>query len=281
MDAAWKDAQFGVSPVRPDFLSVTQSQYGFCAFTDGYYFNVVRSLPVTSGHGGYSRLRSLASSTPRTFWRWPGLAISAAELVPADLVRQHDQRPVPPGTVPVLPDQHSGHDVAARPRALAAGQSQGRQGIVESNHLMNRLGTIFTTMPVTRPPVAMLYSLSQMIHDQTKDRNVNYAHEIRRRKNLPLTYLAGKLLQQQFMPVLDEDVPDGTLAASHKALDPHVDRLPRSRSGARHRGVRQAGRSGPADSRLSVENRRRGQARRDTALSPGSQDSRIDGGEEV
>ena len=53
MDAAWKEAQFGVSYVRPDFLSLTQSQYGFSAFTDGYYFNVARSLPVVSGHGGY------------------------------------------------------------------------------------------------------------------------------------------------------------------------------------------------------------------------------------
>ena len=52
-DAAWKEAQFGVSQVRPDFLSLTQSQYGWSAFTDGYYFNVVRSLPITSGHGGY------------------------------------------------------------------------------------------------------------------------------------------------------------------------------------------------------------------------------------
>ena len=53
MDAAWQEAQFGVSHVRPDFLSVTQSQYGWSAFTDGYYFNVARSLPVVSGHGGY------------------------------------------------------------------------------------------------------------------------------------------------------------------------------------------------------------------------------------
>src|SRR5262249_35466085 len=53
MDAAWKDAQFGGRSVRPEYLSVTQSQYGFSAFTDGYYFNVVRSLPVISGHGGY------------------------------------------------------------------------------------------------------------------------------------------------------------------------------------------------------------------------------------
>src|SRR5262249_12871093 len=53
MDAAWKEAQLGVSSVRPDFLSLTQSQYGWPAFTDGYYFNVTRSLPVASGHGGY------------------------------------------------------------------------------------------------------------------------------------------------------------------------------------------------------------------------------------
>ena len=53
MDAAWKEAQFGVSYVRPDFLSATQSQYGWGSFTDGYYFNVARSLPVISGHGGY------------------------------------------------------------------------------------------------------------------------------------------------------------------------------------------------------------------------------------
>ena len=53
MDAAWREAQFGVSQVRPDYLSVNQSIYGWSAYTDGYYFNVTRSLPVTSGHGGY------------------------------------------------------------------------------------------------------------------------------------------------------------------------------------------------------------------------------------
>ncbi|MBI3921349.1 MAG: hypothetical protein HY318_08035, partial [Armatimonadetes bacterium] len=53
MDAAWKDAQLGVSYVQPDLIAATQSQYAWTAFTDGYYFNVARSLPVTSGHGGY------------------------------------------------------------------------------------------------------------------------------------------------------------------------------------------------------------------------------------
>src|SRR5262249_7609786 len=93
-----------------------------------------------------------------------------------------------------------------------------RDGIVESNHLMKRLGPIFTTMPVTKPPVAMLYSLSQCIHIQTQDRNRNYAHEMPHGRNLPLTYLAGRLIQQPFMTVLDEDVIDGTLANDHKAI---------------------------------------------------------------
>jgi len=53
MDAAWQDAQHGVALVRPDYICATQSQYGFSAFADGYYFTVARSLPVVSGHGGY------------------------------------------------------------------------------------------------------------------------------------------------------------------------------------------------------------------------------------
>src|SRR5262249_45452725 len=92
------------------------------------------------------------------------------------------------------------------------------EGIVESNHLLGRLGTIFTTMPPTRPPVGVLFSLSQMIHKQTKDMKVGYAHNPAHGRNLVFTYLAGKLLQHQFMPVLDEEILDGTLAAQHKAI---------------------------------------------------------------
>ena len=53
MDAAWKQARFGVTRVQADFLAPTQSQYGWTAHADGYYFNVTRSLSVASGHGGY------------------------------------------------------------------------------------------------------------------------------------------------------------------------------------------------------------------------------------
>src|SRR5437667_305340 len=78
--------------------------------------------------------------------------------------------------------------------------------------------TAATTISVTKPPVALLYSLSQAIHTQAKDRSANYAHAIPHGQNLPLAYLAGKLLGQQFLAVVEEDVLDGTLANDHKAI---------------------------------------------------------------
>jgi hypothetical protein len=229
MDAAWQDAQFGVSAVRPDYLSATQSQYGYSAFTDGYYFNVVRSLPVISGHGGYHDFgpgyfnpsQFLEFARARDFARpnwylptWYGNTTPDEFRLEQYLSFQTNIQGLmsPPDLDPFDPDK-----------------SKAAQGIVESNHLGGRLGTIFTTMPVTRPPVALLFSLSQLIHSQARDR-IAYAHETEHGRKVGFAYLAGKLLQQQFMVVLDEDVRDGTLAANHKAvllvsldyLDPEV-----------------------------------------------------------
>jgi hypothetical protein len=243
MDAAWKDAQFGVRAVRPDYLSVTQSQYGFSAFADGYYFNVVRSLPVISGHGGYhdfglgywnpslflefARARDLT----RPNWylpTWYSSTTSDHFRLEQYLCFQTNIQGMmsPPDLEPGVPER-----------------SKAAAGIVQSNHLMGRLGTIFTTMPVERPPVALLFSLSQMIRKQTEDRKVNYAHEAAHGRNVGFTYLAGKLIQQPFLVVLDEDVRDGTLAASHKVviltsidyLDPEV--LAGLEDFARHGGM--------------------------------------------
>src|SRR5690349_9168547 len=86
--------------------------------------------------------------------------------------------------------------------------------IIECNRDMRPLGTIFNTMPVTRPPVAMLYSLSDQVATQTVDRTMNYASSTEQGKCIQYTYLAGKILQYQFLPVVDEDVVDGTLAAN-------------------------------------------------------------------
>ena len=226
MDATWQEAQFGVSYVRPDFLTTTQSQYGWSAYTDGYYFNVVRSLPVTSGHGGYhdygpgffnpsafleyARGRDLA----KPCWylpTWYGNTTADEMRLEQYLSFQTniqgmatppDCDPFQPGRVPSTP------------------------GVVESNKLMLRLGTIFTTMPVTRPPVALLYSLSTLIAAQTKNMDINYAHSDKHGQTLSYTYLAGKQMHQQFLTVVDEDILDGTLATNHKAVIlPGVDYL--------------------------------------------------------
>jgi hypothetical protein len=228
MDAAWREAQFGVSQVRPDYLSVTQSQYGWTAFTDGYYFPVARCLPVTSGHGGYHDFGPgyfnpsyfLEMARARDFakpcWYLPTWYGNTT----ADQFRLEQY----------LSFQTNIQGMISPPDLEPAVNPTGRQGIVESNQLMKELGPIFTTMPVTKPPVAMLYSLSQAIHTQTANPKLNYVHEMPQGKNLALTYLAGKLLHQQFLAVLDEDILDGTLANDHKAvvltsidyLDPQV-----------------------------------------------------------
>jgi hypothetical protein len=216
MDAAWKEAQFGVSQVKPDLFSVTQSQYGFSAFTDGYYFNVVRSLPVTSGHGGYHDYgpgyfnpsyhleMARARDYGKPCWYLPTWYGNTT----GDQFRLEQY----------LSFQTGIQGLMSPPDLEPAVNPSGRQGIVESNQLEKKLGTIFTTMRPTRQPVAMLYSLSQMIHNQTGDMKANYLHDHAQGKNLPLTYLAGKLIAQPFLAIVEEDILDGTLAAEHKVL---------------------------------------------------------------
>ena len=69
-------------------------------------------------------------------------------------------------------------------------------------------------MPATRPGVAMLYPLSQFIRAQAADatkQKFNYAHAHPALAKATFTYLAGKILQHQFLTVVEEDVLDGTL----------------------------------------------------------------------
>ncbi len=217
MDAAWKDAQFGVARVRPDFLSLTQSQYGWSAFTDGYYFTVARSLPVTSGHGGYHDFgpgffnpslfleMSRARDQYKPCWYlpcWYGNTTSDQFRLEQYLAFQTGIQGMisPPDLEPAI-------------------NASARAGIVETNQLFKRLGPVFTTMKHTKSPVAMLYSLSAAIHDQVESRGTkNSVHEMRQGRNLTYTYLAGKLIQQPFDAVLDEDVRDGSVAAERKVL---------------------------------------------------------------
>jgi outer membrane protein assembly factor BamB len=217
MDAAWKRAAAAVRDVDPEMISATQSVYGWNAYADGYYFNVARSLPVLSGHGGYDDYGGGYYNPLFTF--------EAGRM--RELRKPNWYLPTWYGNTP--PDRYRLEQYACfiqnlqgmakppdmqvhRPSACATSD-----GIVETNQLMLRLGTVFTTMPVTRPPTAVLYSMSQNLHAQLRDMRDNYeggGH----RDRLYLVWLAGLRLQTPILPIVEEDVVDGTLAAHHKAV---------------------------------------------------------------
>lgn len=232
MEAAWKLARFGVEYVRPDYLSGTQGVYGWNAFSDGYYFNTLRSLPILCGHGGYDLWGpgwyhpslTMAMGRVRDLQR-PAWYLPAWDAETTDRLRMEQylsfamnlQGMMIPPPIKV-----------SRPWAEPC-----TDGAVESNLLMGRLGTIFSTMPVTRPPAAVLYSLSQNLlvqsrlmqkpHDEAAPGNYGHAQFAQ----LIALYLAHAQGQFDFFPIVEEDVVDGTLAAHHKVLVlPTVEYLP-------------------------------------------------------
>ena len=232
MDAYWKHAKFGVEYVKADYLSLTQSVYGFTAYADGYYFNVVRSLPVISGHGGYSdgfglymypgfhmeygRMRDLN----KPYWYLPSWY-----RMSSDQYRLED----------FLSFQNNLQGMAKPPdyQVHTPAACQEAQGIVETNKLQLRLGTIFSTMPVTRPPVAVLYSMSMILDSEMKDlaakkpmNIVAYDGGGHVRIASIMAYMSSKALHIPFFPVVEEDIKDGTLARNHKVLVvPYVNAL--------------------------------------------------------
>lgn len=226
MDAAWKYAQYGVSQVRPDLLSVTQSQYGWQAYADGYYFNVVRDLPVISGHGGYD-------DGPATYF-YPSLFHEfgrARDLnkpvwyMPTWYGESDDQYRLEQ----YLSFMTNLQGMAKPPdmRVQDPAKTIDAQGIVETNKIMARLGTIFTTMRPTRPRVAVLYSLSQDLGAEVRDMQTHDTPHVNRaayeggdhtRPKLLAAYLAGKMIHLPVFPIVEEDITDGTLAANHKAV---------------------------------------------------------------
>ncbi|MFW5856917.1 MAG: hypothetical protein ACOCX4_03485 [Planctomycetota bacterium] len=220
MSAAWKDTAWAVDLVRPDYLSFTQSQYGFSAFTDGYYFNVVASLPLVSGHGGYhdwgpgywhpSYTLDMARARDRAKPCWymplwyPNTTSDETRLEQYLSFATGIQGMMTPPPI----------DPAQQPFKLAS-----FDGIVESNKLMAKLGTVFTTMEETDAPVALLFSMSHMLHHQaTRDMHFYYSHGEAHGQSCMYAYLAGKLTGRTFQPITDEDVVDGTLGMRHKAV---------------------------------------------------------------
>src|SRR5262249_23170884 len=159
-------------------------QYGWPAFTDGYYFNVARSLPVTSGHGGYHDYGpgyfnpsfTLEMARARDFAKPCWYLPTWYDNTTPDQYRLEQYLSVQTNVQGLMP-----------PPARAPARTQGaRQAVIESNQLMKKLGPVFTTLPVTKPPVALLYPLSQAIDRQVRDRSANYANT----GKLQLAYLA-------------------------------------------------------------------------------------------
>ena len=205
MDALWKTSRHAFERMKPGYLPVTQSQYGWTAYHDGYYFNVVRSMPVASGHGGYNDfwLRNfnpsffLEFSLPRQMDKPTWYLPEWYAMSPEAFREEHNLSFV------------TGIQGIATPPGLNA-SSAAAPGIAECNRRYAWLGTVFAKPAYTRQPLALLYSKS----------NIEYLHGAPNTQLNPLVfaYMATKLLQQPMTAVLDEDVLDGTLAASHRAV---------------------------------------------------------------
>ncbi len=206
MDAFWKSANNTLSKLKPGYQVVTQSQYGWWAFFDGYYFNVARSLPIISGHGGYDDYpeRNFAPSyfvefsLPRQMdkptWYLPQWGYNAPELFREEQYLSFI----------------SGIQGLSSPPATGGLDVNASTGATETNKEMARLGTIFAKPAYTRQEVAILYSKSDVLY-ATKVRGSTM-------DALGLAYIAAKMTQYPTTIVLEEDILDGTLAASHKAL---------------------------------------------------------------
>ena len=216
MEACWRHVSSGVNLVRPDWLTATQTQYGWDAFSDGYYFNIARHLPVINGHGWYSDVYWLNMAPPmasefgrmrdwhRPCWympTWWRMNTVHTRLDQAMSFIQGLEGMMWPGNP-----------------AWAPSQDEGMPGIVEMNRLMLRLGTVFTTMPVDRSPAAILYSLSQGIEAEIRSKMKDTRYANGHIRTTLAFYAAGMRNQLPLFPVVEEDVLDGTVAANHKAL---------------------------------------------------------------
>ena len=217
MEAFWRQSYWPMERMKPGFLAVTQSQYGWYALTDGYYFNVARSMPVICGHGGYDdhTLRtlnpsyyleySLARQLEKPTWYLPEWFGMASDTFRAEhymaFATGIQGLCAPPGAQPWNPKAQEFSD-----------------GMIEANRLGVSLGTIFARPLISRNELAVLYSKSASAFIRVKDKQNNGTHDGEQVDRLAQVYLATKMAQYPFTAVVDEDVMDGTLAANHKAV---------------------------------------------------------------
>ncbi|GMV83166.1 MAG: hypothetical protein AMXMBFR7_43500 [Planctomycetota bacterium] len=219
LEAGWRMGRFAVEWVDPRLLSATQSMYGWLAYGDGYYFNVTRSLPINSGHGGYDDLAGgfLAPGFFYEFGRMRDYAKPAWYLP-----HWWDQTASPLFRLEQYLTFMTGVQGIAIPpgtRTESPGTGNQDDGMLESNRLMARLGTIFHAMPLTRPHVAILYSMSQNALASVRSENLMLTQDFPGQvERLLMMYVAGKMAHQPLFPIVEEDVLDGTLAANHRAV---------------------------------------------------------------
>jgi len=205
MDAFWKASHDAVARIKPGAIGVTQCQYGWPALYDGYYFNVVRSMPVVSGHGGYSHFwlwnmnpsffleMSLPRAMDKPTWYLPGWGEYTNELVRMEQYMSFI----------------TGIQGLAQPPMVNT-SSPGKDAMKETNNAASRLGTIFVKPAYTRQSVAMLYSKSNTYYNHIgRTRHTGYLGEI---------YMATRLAQYPLSAIVEEDILDGSLADSHKAV---------------------------------------------------------------
>ena len=207
MDAFWKASYDALKKLKPGYLVATQSQYGWWALFDGYYFNVARSLPVISGHGGYDDYGE------RNF--------NPSYYVEVSLPRQMDKPTWYLGDWGVYSNEQIREEhylsFITGIQGIAGGPSMGVSSIgasagVETNKAMARLGTIFAKPAYTRHPLAIMYSKSDLTY-ATRSKDF-----LSTRDAIGVYYTATRLLQHPVSFVLEEDILDGTAAAHYKAI---------------------------------------------------------------
>ncbi|MCM8803421.1 MAG: hypothetical protein NC827_09000, partial [Candidatus Omnitrophica bacterium] len=221
LDSAWKHAKYGVSYVNQDFISCNQSVYGWYAYADGYYFNVVKSLPVILGHGGYDDL--------------PGSYLSPLFYLDMGIIRDGRNKPIW-----YLPIWYYPMPSEAFRCEMNLCFARGIQGLAVSppfemfkpdrdknistvvvgfNKTAEKFGTIFTTSKKPKiPKVAFLYSISQCLDAQIRSNmEDNYTGNGHIDK-LRLLYIALKMAHIQAEPIVEEDIIDGTIFSNYKVL---------------------------------------------------------------
>ncbi len=216
LEAAWKLSCFSIRAADPGFLPVNQDEWAWQAFDAGYYFNINRPFPVVSRHALYDYKPGGIFAPPFSFefgrirdlhkpeWYLPVWGCGRPDLYRAEQYLSFINNLQGAAKPPDL--------LAHRPSRTPAAE-----GIAAVNKAMARFGTVFDTLPVTRPPVAVLYSMSNNLHGRTRDSTESYRGN-GHFQHLLYLYIASKILHIPLFPVVEEDVLDGTLADRHKVV---------------------------------------------------------------